>query len=149
MSSSPFISSNSNLKTKPKPESPFSNPIYSRGGGDGGGGVRSVTVVDSKSCRQMYLRTAYTFTRQEDDNDHKYNGIDKAKKCLGRVIDRSVTLVYKRDQQYDLITKNSVRASNFKGMLINNKVHKFSCASILSMIRRMLSCTAKVDAVQH
>ena len=107
--------------------------------------IRHVTVVDSKSCRQIYLRTAYTFTRQEDYNDQK--SIEKAKKCLGRVRD----IVYKRDHQHDLNLKviKTKSVSNIKGIMIFSKVKEFSYISILSMIRRMLSCTAKVDVIEH
>ncbi|CAO2824872.1 unnamed protein product [Amaranthus hypochondriacus] len=127
MSSSTCISSNPDFKIKPK--SRFSIPMDS--GGDSSG-IRQVTVVDSKSCRQIYLRTAYTFTRQEDYNDQK--SMENAKKCLGRVRD----IVYK--------TKS---VANIKGIMIFSKVKEFSYVSILCMIRRMLSCTAKVDVIEH
>ncbi|KMT05335.1 hypothetical protein BVRB_7g174700 [Beta vulgaris subsp. vulgaris] len=138
MSSSTCISS-SNSNINPVSEARFSRPVDTDG--CGGGGVR---VVDSKSCRQMYLRTAYTFSRREDQTD---NGMEKAKKCLGKVKDR-VTLVYKRDHDKSFtIMRNST--TNNKSMVIFSKVKEFSCASFLSMIRRMLACTAKVDVAEH
>lgn len=145
MSSSTCISSNSTFK--PKSDSRFSKPMDSSGGG-------SVRVVDSKSCRQMYLRTAYTFSRQEEKK--RDGNMEKAKKCLGRVRD-SFSLVYKR---YDhmksfkyMIRNNSVGNNNNNNnngsMVIFSKVKEFSYSSLLSMIRRMLACTAKVDVAEH
>ncbi|XP_010686179.2 uncharacterized protein LOC104900461 [Beta vulgaris subsp. vulgaris] len=137
MSSSTCISS-SNSNIKPVSETRFSRPVDTDGCGGGGGGVR---VVDSKSCRQMYLRTAYTFSRREDQTD---NGMEKAKKCLSKVKDR-VNLVYKRDHDKSF----RIMRNNNKSMVIFSKVKEFSCASFLSMIRRMLACTAKVDVAEH
>ncbi|XP_021716236.1 uncharacterized protein LOC110684135 [Chenopodium quinoa] len=134
MSSSTCISSNPIYK--PKANSRFSKPMESGG----------VTVVDSKSCRQLYLRTAYTFSRP-DENKESYGNIEKAKKCLSRVKDR-VTLVCKRDYD-DKSYKVMIRNNKGSSLVIFRKVKEFSYASFLSMIRRMLSCTAKVDVSEH
>lgn len=101
--------------------------------GGGGGGVR---VVDSKSCRQLYLRTAYTFSRPDEEEEEDDGNMKKAKKCLGRVRNR----VYRRDDHHN---------NNKGSMVMFRKVKEFSCASLLAMIRRMLACTAKVDAAHH
>ncbi|KAL2899134.1 Lipoxygenase 3 chloroplastic [Bienertia sinuspersici] len=120
MSSSTCITSNTNFEPEPEPRFPRS------------GRRGEVVVVDSKSCRQLYLRTAYTFTRQEEKEK---DGIEKAKKCLGRVKDR--------------VTLRSNNHHNNKGIMIYSKVKEFSYASLMSMLRRMLACTAKVDVADH
>lgn len=65
---------------RPESYGRFPTPVKS------GGGVREVTVVDFKSCRQLYLRSAYTFSRAKESKDSIVK--EKAKKCLARVKDR-------------------------------------------------------------
>lgn len=117
------------------------------GGGGGGGEVR---VVDSRSCRQLYLRSAYTFSRHEEE-DNK-NMKERAKKWLNRftmVYNRRSSGDHNKTYNYKLMTNKSGINIRNKVMVINvnvSKVKHFSCASLLSMFRRMLACTVKVDA---
>ncbi|XP_047973530.1 uncharacterized protein LOC125215980 [Salvia hispanica] len=74
-------------------------------------------VVDSISCRQMYLRS-YTFSREEDYKE------EKAKvKCLGRAKDK---------------TKKKPAA----GL---KKAKSASCSALTYIFRRLLSCTTEID----
>ncbi|KAL9239257.1 hypothetical protein vseg_013597 [Gypsophila vaccaria] len=74
-------------------------------------------VVESISCRQLYLRS-YTFTRKESVNE-------KTKKCFGRVKER----VVKRRK-----TKTK-------------EVKEVSCAAIKAFFRKLLLCSASVDVM--
>eukprot|EP00268_Persea_americana_P017008 TRINITY_DN18120_c0_g1_i1.p2 TRINITY_DN18120_c0_g1~~TRINITY_DN18120_c0_g1_i1.p2 ORF type:complete len:135 (+),score=25.02 TRINITY_DN18120_c0_g1_i1:257-661(+) len=92
--------------------------------------VRSVSrgscprVVDSYSCRQMYLRS-YTFSRKETVHE-------RTKKCLGRVKER-------------VVPQRKERKSGGKGRKcgVMRKVRELSCA----IFHRLLSCSATVDVV--
>lgn len=89
-------------------------------------------VVDSLSCRQIYLRS-YTFSRKKEKVHEKISRRVK-EKVKGR-------------------TTKKKSSNNKKGcVLIRNKCVGFSkakeissCGVLLSMFRRLLSCTSKVD----
>ncbi|ERN12261.1 hypothetical protein AMTRI_Chr08g205320 [Amborella trichopoda] len=85
-------------------------------------------VVDSYSCRQMYLRS-YTFCRKESVQQ-------KTKKCFGRVKSR---VVCRRQRKR--------RRSEKKTM--TEKITSISCAAFFSIFHRLLACTATVDVVDH
>ncbi|KAE8673702.1 hypothetical protein F3Y22_tig00111779pilonHSYRG00371 [Hibiscus syriacus] len=78
-------------------------------------------VVDSISCRQMYLRS-YTFHRNEHEKT----------KCFGRVDDKE------RNQNKPKKKRTPLR-----------KAKEVSCAALLAVFRRLLSCTTKVDVADH
>ncbi|XP_065854184.1 uncharacterized protein [Euphorbia lathyris] len=83
-------------------------------------------VVDSISCRQMYLRS-YTFSRKESMPE-------KTKKCFGRVKEK--------------VANHGKNRKNEKGRrrrkcLVLRKMKEFSCR----IFYRLLSCGASVDVV--
>ncbi|CAN4119983.1 unnamed protein product [Withania somnifera] len=115
-----------------------------RGRGHGHGSGPGPKVVDSISCRQLYLRS-YTFSRedQENVNDNKKTHM----KCYG-----------KRKRKLPLRNNNGGgnnsggggggggrRRSTRRKCKGFRKAKEFSCAALASMFRRLLSCTTKVD----
>ncbi|PIA52929.1 hypothetical protein AQUCO_01000650v1 [Aquilegia coerulea] len=106
--------------------------------------VRSVSsssnrskVVDSISCRQMYLRS-YTFSKKESVPE-------KTKKCFGRV---KVRVAYRHRRR-----KRNKGSTNVGGRkkccIIMKKMKEFSCAALLSFFNRLLTCTASVDVLNQ
>ncbi|KAJ0021240.1 hypothetical protein Pint_32289 [Pistacia integerrima] len=99
------------------------------------GGHAHARVVDSISCRQMYLRS-YTFTREEEltvpekISQKCFGGVKEKMKNNRRLIKRS-----RKGKKYS--TKYVV------------KTKEVSCAALLSIFRRLLSCTAKVDVADR
>ncbi|KAK9154204.1 hypothetical protein Sjap_001684 [Stephania japonica] len=130
----------------------------------GGGGAR---VVDSISCRQIYLRS-YTFSRKESVPE-------KTKKCLGRVRDRVLRdhCNVVDDQHYRGSTKKKKRNNNnVKGCCgsrrsssrgkddegggrggrkcrVVKKVKEMSCAALVSIFNKLLSCGASLEVVDQ
>ncbi|KAF7804520.1 uncharacterized protein G2W53_043631 [Senna tora] len=78
-------------------------------------------VVDSISCRQMYLRS-YKFSRKESVPE-------KTQKCFGRV-------------------KEKV-AHGKRKCLVWRKVREISCSTLFRIFHRFLSCAASVDVVDE
>ncbi|XVF46444.1 hypothetical protein PTKIN_Ptkin03bG0027300 [Pterospermum kingtungense] len=123
-----------NLYKWPESDAEFVRSLNSggrRGGGGGGGGRGHPTVVDSISCRQMYLRS-YKFHRNDDEPAEKT-------KCFGRVKNNKDQKVVKsptRKKKYS----SKTAAKNKKCMGL-----KRAKQALLAMFRRMLSCTTKVD----
>ncbi|KAA3471759.1 hypothetical protein E1A91_D08G002700v1 [Gossypium mustelinum] len=111
-----------NLYKWPESDAEFVRSLSSDGRSGGGGRVRS-TVVDSISCRQMYLRS-YTFHRNEA-------GPEKTK-CFGRV---------KKERRK--------RNKSKKKRMALRRAKEVSFAALLAMFRRLLSCTTKVDVADH
>ncbi|KAL2514430.1 hypothetical protein Fot_28401 [Forsythia ovata] len=97
----------------------------------GGSRLRS-RVVDSISCRQMYLRS-YTFSRKETVPE-------RTKKCFGRVRQRVAAGRGK---------KRKSRRWRRHRRLVMRRVKEFSCVALCAIFRRLLSCTATVDVVDH
>ncbi|XP_022875647.1 uncharacterized protein LOC111394097 [Olea europaea var. sylvestris] len=99
-------------------------------------------VVDSISCRQLYLRS-YTFSREED-----YKDDEKTIKCLGRGKEKQ-TMDNKRKRKSR--GRGGDRGSGSGGG--RRKCKRFrrakavSCAALVSIFRRLLSCTTEVDVV--
>ncbi|OAY51741.1 uncharacterized protein LOC110613643 [Manihot esculenta] len=93
-------------------------------------------VVDSRSCRQMYLRS-YTFSRKESVSE-------KTKKCIGKVKERI-------KNRSSLSSSSSSKASHVekKRFVKGESLRRVSCAALFSMFKRLLSCTAKVDVVEY
>ncbi|EEF29562.1 uncharacterized protein LOC8278046 [Ricinus communis] len=84
-------------------------------------------VVDSRSCRQMYLRS-YTFSRKESFEE-------KTKKRFGKVRERINRGISRKRSSSDGEREYSLR--------------RVPCAALLSMFRRlMVSCTTKVDIAE-
>ncbi|CAJ1968410.1 unnamed protein product [Sphenostylis stenocarpa] len=86
-------------------------------------------VVDSISCRQMYLRS-YKFSRKETVSE-------KTQKCFGKVKDR----VKGRSHKKSGFTRR-------RKCLVWRKMREISRAALLRIFRRFLSCGASVDVVQ-
>ncbi|CAI0471679.1 unnamed protein product [Linum tenue] len=91
-------------------------------------------VVDSISCRQMYLRS-YTFSRKETVPE-------KTRRCFGRVKDK----VGRRKG-----TEGGAGGGRRKGRkcLVLRKVKEVSCRTFYRIFHRLLSCAASVDVVDH
>lgn len=103
-------------------------------------------VVDSISCRQLYLRS-YTFSRKESMPE-------KTKKCFGRVKEKVMTNHGKKrkDQHHHhhhhqkgipTTTGRKRKCSGFR------KVKEVSCSALFRIFHRLLSCTATVDVVDQ
>lgn len=90
-------------------------------------------VVDSISCRQMYLRS-YTFSREEE-NEH-----EKTHKCFGRA-------KMKKKKKHGSETKPD-EAKKTK-CLVWSKAKEVSCSALSRILRRVLSCSASVDVVDE
>ncbi|WOG95821.1 hypothetical protein DCAR_0415150 [Daucus carota subsp. sativus] len=105
---------------------PFMRSLTTNGRLDGPSQPR---VVDSMSCRQIYLRS-YTFSRKESMPQ-------KARKCACR-IKRSVSA-----------RRRNRKASNgaHGGVVVIRRAKEISCAAMNVVFRRLLSCTTKVDVV--
>ncbi|KAI4349243.1 hypothetical protein L6164_009857 [Bauhinia variegata] len=86
-------------------------------------------VVDSISCRQMYLRS-YKFSRKESMPE-------KTQKCFGRVKEK-VAHGKKRETQ-----------GRKSKCLVWKKVNEISCSALFSIFQRCLSCAATVDVVDE
>lgn len=118
-------------------------------------------VVDSYSCRQMYLRS-YTFSKKESMPE-------KTVKCFGRVKEKAADLPFVSHQRRD---SSSASVSSFDGGSVKSskrrnssstgrksknmkkkscitvkKLREVSCTAISSIFCRLLSCTASVDVV--
>ncbi|KAJ9698302.1 hypothetical protein PVL29_007405 [Vitis rotundifolia] len=87
-------------------------------------------VVDSISCRQLYLRS-YTFSRKETVPQ-------KTKKCFGRVRERVALHRKKRKCR-------GVR----RRCTVLRRAKELTCSALLSIFHRLLSCTTKVDVVDR
>ncbi|KAL8516159.1 hypothetical protein ACS0TY_014721 [Phlomoides rotata] len=83
-------------------------------------------VVDSFSCRQMYLRS-YTFSREEDLPDEK-----ATLKCLSMGRDK------KRNS-------GGHRGGDAGGRGNLKKAKSASCSVFASIFRRLLACTTEID----
>lgn len=87
-------------------------------------------VVDSVSCRQMYLRS-YKFSREESVPE-------KTRKCFRIVVGRKVFHQRKKKPQRRLRRRKS-------RFLVIRRAKDVSCVALLSFFRRLLFCTAKLD----
>lgn len=86
-------------------------------------------VVDSISCRQLYLRS-YTFSREEECVNDKAT----ITRCYGRG----------RKKISRNLSGGGRRRKCNKGL---RRAKEISCAAFASIFRRLLSCTVKVDVV--
>ncbi|KAJ0979409.1 hypothetical protein J5N97_014883 [Dioscorea zingiberensis] len=121
---------------------------------------QSPRVVDSYSCRQMYLRS-YTFSKKETVPE-------KTKKCLAKVKERASLFAkdnvsvssYGSRRSKDNVSVSSYgsRQSNTKEIAKKKKKKKgcvamvkkikdASCSAFFSLFRHLLSCTTTVDVV--
>ncbi|KAJ7977051.1 Protein unc-80 like [Quillaja saponaria] len=86
-------------------------------------------VVDSISCRQMYLRS-YKFSRKESVPE-------KTQKCFGRVKEKVANGKKKKPQ---------VRK---RKCLVWKKAKEISCSALFRIFHKFLSCAASVDVVDE
>lgn len=100
-------------------------------------------VVDSVSCRQLYLRSAYTFSRKESLPE-------RTKKCFERVKERVATVAGSRNYQSPGSRRSrSRRGRRRRRVVMVKRVKEFSCEALRSIFQRLLSCTASVDVVER
>lgn len=95
-------------------------------------------IVDTISCRQMYLRS-YTFSRKESVPE-------KTKKYFGKVKDR---VKNRRSINRSKACNGNNRGFGIRRKYYLRRVKEVSCDALLSMFRRLLFCTAKVDVADH
>ncbi|XVF20148.1 hypothetical protein REPUB_Repub11eG0173200 [Reevesia pubescens] len=122
-----------NLYKWPESDAAFVRSLSSNGRIRGGGGRAHPTVVDSISCRQMYLRS-YTFHRNDQTENEKT-------KCFGRVKEKAMKSPPRRKKKSETVAK--------KKCMGLRRAKEVSCAALLNMFRSLLSCTTKVDVANH
>ncbi|CAL5334867.1 hypothetical protein CsSME_00017174 [Camellia sinensis var. sinensis] len=117
---------------------PESDAEFVRTAVRGGGGrpEQQPRVVDSISCRQLYLRS-YTFSRKETVPE-------RTKKCLDRVRERVVGRGGRRRRRTAAEGRPVVRR---KKCAVVRRVKELSCAALCAIFHRLLSCSASVDVV--
>ncbi|PKA61870.1 hypothetical protein AXF42_Ash008702 [Apostasia shenzhenica] len=99
-------------------------------------------VVDSYSCRQMYLRS-YTFSKKETVPE-------KTIKCFARVKDRAADLPFiNHRRKYSgadgsFSSFNTERSCRRSSAETKQKKKKKGCSLFFSIFRRLLLCTASV-----
>ena len=142
-----------NLYRWPESDAEFVKSVTGGGGGRGGGVIRrswarSPAVVDSYSCRQMYLRS-YTFSKEKK----KESVPEKTRRCLVKLKERALlsALVYHRRKSSDLIENDRSRdqkkstqrkRSKKKGCVVAvRKLREVSFSAFYSVFWRLLSCT--------
>ncbi|KAF6171033.1 hypothetical protein GIB67_014613 [Kingdonia uniflora] len=124
-----------NLYKWPESDAEFVKSLPRGGGGDNDRKVRnSSRVVDSISCRQMYLRS-YTFSTKKETVP------EKTKKCFVRVKE----IVIRRKRIKDGGDANVHSGCRKWG----RKVKEISCVAFFSFFNKLLSCTTSVDVVDH
>ncbi|CAL9184885.1 unnamed protein product [Musa hybrid cultivar] len=114
----------------------------------------SPRVVDSYSCRQMYLRS-YTFSKEE-------TATEKARQCLGKAKRRAVVLFPFLQQKTEgrscvpahADTKMSRRSSRRKEKKrkvcgTDKKPREISYSALFSIFFRFLFCTSSVEVVDR
>ncbi|CAK9166709.1 unnamed protein product [Ilex paraguariensis] len=126
-----------NIYKWPESDAAFVRSVSSNSRLQGGGGGRGhPTVVDSISCRQLYLRS-YTFSRKESVPE-------KTKKCLER-IKKTVVASRRRRKPHD--SGGGGGGGGGKKCVVSRRAKQVSCAALASIFRRLLSCTTKIDVV--
>ncbi|KAJ4781338.1 hypothetical protein LUZ62_065595 [Rhynchospora pubera] len=107
-------------------------------------------VVDSYSCRQIYLRS-YTFSKKETVPE-------KTVKCLGRVRDKMALFPFlqQSDENFDCRSSKSVsskrlkkRKKKKKGCVTAKNVRDATCNVVWLIFHRLLKCAASVDVVDR
>ncbi|GMH10117.1 hypothetical protein Nepgr_011958 [Nepenthes gracilis] len=121
-----------NLYKWPESDAEFVRSVSSRGAGH-----PRPRVVDSISCRQLYLRS-YTFTREESMNERTIN-------CIGRVKEKVVN-GGKNNNNSDGKTKKKKKKKKKSNEAVR-KVREVPCAALKAIFRKLLFCSASVDVV--
>lgn len=118
-----------NLYKWPESDAEFVRSVSGRGShvtGRGSHVCGHARVVDSISCRQMYLRS-YKFSREETVPE-------KTQKCFGKVKER-------------VKGKSHHRGSRRRKCLVWKKMRQISYANLFRIFHRFLSCGTSVDVV--
>lgn len=121
-----------------------------RNGGGGGAAACHMhpKVVDSISCRQLYLRS-YTFSRDDEIN------VEKRRRSCRRFKERVASAANRRKRKLrgggdgsssgssgsDGGGRRRKKRTGFK------RAKEMSCVALEAIFRRLLSCTTKVDVV--
>ncbi|KAF2613109.1 hypothetical protein F2Q70_00007045 [Brassica cretica] len=108
-----------------------------------GGGVPAARVVDSISCRQMYLRS-YTFSR-EDDDDTSLPPATRTS-CLERV-KQKVSFRRGSKEGSDIIAEKAKPRRHSEKRRVRKKKREQACSVMFRFFRRLMSCAATVDVV--
>ncbi|KAJ3682775.1 hypothetical protein LUZ60_013002 [Juncus effusus] len=111
-----------------------------------GTGRTGPAVVDSYSCRQVYLRS-YTFSKKETMNE-------KTMRCLSRVRDKASELpfILKRSESVGSVNSSTFVENKSENKKRNKKNKKCGGMKklVCSLFRRIiLSCNSGVDVVDH
>ncbi|KAF0924042.1 hypothetical protein E2562_008371 [Oryza meyeriana var. granulata] len=137
-----------------------------RRGGGGGEGYCSPRVVDSYSCRQIYLRS-YTFSKKKETVP------ERTMACLGRVRERGAAvfpLFHPQRGGSDAGSVNSAssitreaaadasgrrggagsrrarrRRRRSKGCAMVRRLQEASCGAVRALFHRLLACTTSVE----
>ncbi|KAJ8751524.1 hypothetical protein K2173_016755 [Erythroxylum novogranatense] len=109
-----------------------------------GSGQGQPMVVDSVSCRQLYLRS-YRFTRKESVGE-------KTVKCLGRVGTRVAIksrglVIARRQKSRNSSTEEEEMTSNGSNYKRERLRRAMELSALMSMLKRFMSCTTKIDVV--
>ncbi|WOL04749.1 hypothetical protein Cni_G13471 [Canna indica] len=169
-----------NLYKWPESDAEFVKSVTSRRGGRADGSDANLdgrrkwsaatgpAVVDSFSCRQIYLRS-YTFSRKETVPE-------KTMRCLGRVKERAAVFPFLQQRNNDQednassVNGDSSSKKNFtkrsktqtktntnkkrkkkkkKACVTARKIREISYSTLCFIFHRLLSCTASVDVVDR
>ncbi|KAJ0088616.1 hypothetical protein Patl1_31965 [Pistacia atlantica] len=106
-------------------------------------------VVDSISCRQMYLRS-YKFSRDDDKEAEN----EKTAMCFGRVKEKD------KEKKEKVGDNNNNNNYNKNGRMRKRKdkerrrkrikcLRKFSCNALFRLFHRLLSCGASIDVADR
>ncbi|KAH7865154.1 hypothetical protein Vadar_002916 [Vaccinium darrowii] len=94
-------------------------------------------VVDSISCRQLYLKS-YTFSRKETVPERTKKCLARAREKVARARRRGKDQVHGRKRPRAVVVGRRVR-----------RVKELSCAALCALFHRLLTCTASVDVVDR
>ncbi|KAJ0244049.1 hypothetical protein HA466_0200080 [Hirschfeldia incana] len=113
-----------------------------------GGGVPTARVVDSISCRQMYLRS-YTFSREDDDKSKAEKVVPPATQtsCLGRFKETASFRKGNKEESDVIVEKSNPGRRREKRRVRKKKKREQACSVMFRFFRRLLSCAATVDVV--
>ncbi|KAJ8478818.1 hypothetical protein OPV22_022545 [Ensete ventricosum] len=101
-------------------------------------------VVDSYSCRQMYLRS-YTFSKEETVTE-------KARRCLMKVKDRAALLfpfLQHNSASGNEMNRRNSRRKKKKGCGTDRKLRETSYSALFSVFYLLLLCTAGVEVADR
>ncbi|GAB2235702.1 hypothetical protein Drorol1_Dr00026140 [Drosera rotundifolia] len=119
-----------NLHRWPESEAEFVRSMNSSSIGQ----TRQPKVVDSISCREVYLRS-YKFTREESIQE-------KTVKCLGSVKEK----IEDRKKKKRTTTMKKMKAKTVSESVMR-RVKEVPCTTLRVLLKKLLFCGASVDVV--